>query len=118
MESVRKLTRKTWISWVILGTFVLWSGMAVCMLPNPPARLVHDMTHALHSDCLGGKAPTFCKSDARLGLSNVQPFALLDSNLLYRAASMVDFSTTRLDLPERPHFRFIHIFLLVCAFLK
>ena len=108
---------------MILGAFALWSAMFVCLLPEPVQA--HSMlaqsghVRVLRSDCIDGKAPTFCKSDGRTGvLSNFQGFAIVESGLSGWAMTVASFHPHATDRTvERPR-ALLRIFLVFCSFLK
>ena len=91
MESLRRMSRSPWISGMIIGVFVLWSGMVICLLPTSAAQPIRmSEAPAWHSDCVGPDVQTFCKSEGRIGLSSyLHTFALLDTDLFYRAAATI-----------------------------
>ncbi|HKI73449.1 MAG TPA: hypothetical protein VJ998_02335, partial [Pseudomonadales bacterium] len=101
------------------GTFVLWSSMFICTLPTPMSHSAHvGMSTVTHADCFDGKSPTFCKSDARLGLLNLHLFALLDSDLPFRFAAFWSPKTSAAFPIAVPHITRLDIFLVFCSFLK
>ena len=123
MEQIRRLSRKKWITRTVLGVFVLWSGMFICMLPDAAPRLA---SHAAgmhqqgwHSDCIGEGAQTFCKTDGHSSvLSWLPKFSAVDSHLADRIFLPVVFDLPAYGVVTQPAIKPPRLFLLLCSFLK
>lgn len=123
MEQIRRLSRKTWITRVILGVFVLWSGMFICLLPDAaPRHAGHNAAipvQVWHSDCIGGSAQTFCKSDGHSSIHSWMPkFAAIDSDLADRIFIPVVFDLPVFGMVAPPEIKPPRLFLFLCSFLK
>lgn len=126
MNAIRQLSRRRGLNFLILGVFVLWSGMFVCLLPNPAIHhgkpvgvLLTSVAPGWHSDCVGGKSQTFCKSEGRTGLLvNLTNHAGIDTGLVFRFTGIVTFIHATFDPPALPAIQPARLFLLLCAFLK
>ena len=126
MNAMHQLRKQTWVNYLTLGVFLLWSGMFICMLPSPAghtgiqsAAVSTSSMHAWHSDCVGGGAQTFCKSEARTGLlGSFHVFAGIDGGSIDRLI----FDVVKAPLTVAPilpvETRFLSIFLVFCSFLK
>ena len=121
MDSIRRLNRKTWITQVVLGVFLLWSSMAICLLPDlGETSPVHMGAHtSMHADCLGGDTPTFCKSEARNGmLPDLAKLATIAVPPLTGLTPLLVFAPPAPIARAEPVIRPPLIYLLACRFLK
>ena len=120
METLRKMSLNPWFRGFVIGMFALWSGMVICLLPTSPTQPMQmSEAPAWHSDCVGPDSQTFCKSEGRIGLSsNLQNFALLDTDLFYRAAVIIAIVPVQIHWNRTSLFNPPRIFLLACSFLK
>lgn len=124
MQATRKLFHNPWLNRAIVAVFLLWSAMFVCLLPSPGQRLTTTVNSAAgiprwHSDCLGGVAQTFCKSDGHTGALPSFPHLVgISSDLIYWVSAFVMIVPARIPLPFPLRVAPVPIFLIVCSFLK
>lgn len=121
MDSIRRLHRKTCITKVVLGVFVLWSSMVVCLLPDLAHnhQMQADAHVTVHADCLDNSSQTFCKSEARNGmLPDLAKLASIDLAPVARLADVLVYAPPALIVWTEPTARPPLIYLIVCRFLK
>lgn len=119
MYNLRRIATNRWIATAVLGVFILWAGMVVCMLP-----VDHGATLGVHeqSDCVqvgDESVPTYCETDGRtVVLSDLVKFVAIDNYLALRFAEYVPFlSAAPVPVNSSP-IRHVSLFLFLCTFLK
>lgn len=134
MKPVRRIAFNPWVSRAIIGTWVLWSGMFLCLLsPTVEASQVESRHHpavmdqadvaAMLTHCLestdDGEGMT-CKLEVNGPL--VQPdlikVAVVNSALLFQSLDFIEPATSIVARTVTEHLHRKDIYLLFCTFLK
>lgn len=133
MNPIRKLARNLIVSRTILGMWVLWSGMLLCLL-TPPAEASDARDHGMaveHMDaatmlshCLEVDEETdtlSCNAEISGPIvpTDILKLATVHMDALYGVIGTVaDRTTPVLSLPEPASLCIRDLFLVFCSFLK
>lgn len=136
MYKIRRRCLNSWVTRPILGVFLLWAGMFVCLLPgeayatlsptDPSMTTAQELQAPVSdhtsSDCVetdSESMPTYCESDGKtVVLSDFVKIIGISNDAIDRFSEYVPFLTGVRVIPESPVIRHVSIFLLTCSFLK